>query len=77
MKTSKSKRIRLNRHTGKSHMWTMKITVPAARGRKGNGEPNNRDKFVLSYMNDLFTAFNECLKEINGESKVYHGDVKI
>jgi len=76
MKTSKSKRVRSNRRTGKSHMWTMEITVPAARGRKGNGGPNNRDAFVLSYMSDLFGAVNECLREVNGESKVYHGGTK-
>ena len=57
-------------------MWTIEITVPAGRGRRGSSGINGRDVFVLSYMNDLFTAFNECLKDVNGESKVYCGDVK-
>ena len=74
--TSKSKRIRINRRTGKSHMWTIEITVPAGRGRKGSDGTNSRDDFVLSYMNDFFGAVDECLKEVNGESKIYCGDVQ-
>ena len=76
MKTSKSKRVIINRHTGKSHMCTIEVTVPAGRGRKGINGTNIRDDFVLSYMSNLFAAFDECLKEVNGECRIYHGGTK-
>ena len=73
---SKSKRIIINRSTGKSYMYNIELTIPAGRGRKkGNGR-NARDEFVLSYMSDFFAAVDECMKDVGGESRVYCGGEK-
>lgn len=74
--TNKSKRIIINRRTGKSHMYNIEITIPAGRGRKKDNGKNVRDDFVLSYMRDFFAVVDECIKDIGGESRVYCGGEK-
>jgi hypothetical protein len=71
---SKSKKIRINRRTGKSYMWTIEITVPAGRGRKNNDGLNARDKFVLTYMKSLFTIIENSLEVVGGYCRIYKGD---
>jgi hypothetical protein len=69
--TSKSKRIRINRRTGKSYTWTVEITVPAGRGRKSDDGTNVRDDFILNYMKNIFTLIEKKIKKVGGECKIY------
>ena len=72
-KVSKSKRIADNRRRGKSHQDTLEITVPSASGHQRKDGGNARDDFVNDYLGRLYLAIEECLKDIDGELRIYNG----
>jgi len=55
-----------NRRHGKSHMWTLEIIVPAARGKRKAGELIAKDFLILEQIRNLFDYIDKSLNEING-----------
>ena len=73
LKVSKSKRIATNRRGGKSHQHTIEITVPSASGHRRKDGGNIKDDFVTDYLRRLFFAVNECVEDVDGETRIYSG----